>query len=112
MTDSNYISIGIPFFNAESYLSDAIKSVLAQSHPYWELILVDDGSSDKSLEIAEYYATKDSRIRVISDGENKKLAARLNQIIFEAKYNLLKIKDADSLLQQQFPFCHNCLFFL
>lgn len=98
MTDSHYITIGIPFYNAERYLSDAIKSVLVQSYPYWELILVDDGSSDKSLEIAKYYANKDSRIRVISDGKNKKLAARLNQIIFEAKYNFIARMDADDLM--------------
>lgn len=98
MTDSHYITIGIPFYNAERYLSDAIKSVLVQSYPYWELILVDDGSSDKSLEIAKYYANKDSRIRVISDRKNKKLAARLNQIIFEAKYNFIARMDADDLM--------------
>lgn len=98
MTDSQYITIGIPFYNAERYLSDAIKSVLVQSYPYWELILVDDGSSDKSLEIAKYYANKDSRIRVISDGKNKKLAARLNQIIFEAKYDFIARMDADDLM--------------
>lgn len=98
MTDSHHITIGIPFYNAERYLSDAIKSVLVQSYPYWELILVDDGSSDKSLEIAKYYANKDSRIRVFSDGKNKKLAARLNQIIFEAKYNFIARMDADDLM--------------
>lgn len=98
MTNFDYISIGIPFFNAENYLSDAIKSVLAQSYPYWELILVDDGSSDKSLQIAKDFAAKDSRIRVISDGENKKLATRLNQIIYEAKYNFIARMDADDLM--------------
>ncbi|MDM1341445.1 glycosyltransferase family 2 protein [Acinetobacter pseudolwoffii] len=98
MTNFEYISIGVSFFNAESYLSDAIKSVLAQSYPYWELILVDDGSSDNSLEIAKSFASKDSRIRVISDGENKKLASRLNQIIHEAKYNFIARMDADDLM--------------
>lgn len=98
MADSHYITIGIPFYNAERYLSDAIKSVLVQSYPYWELILVDDGSSDKSLEIAKYYAAKDDRIRVLSDGKNKKLAARLNQIIYEAKYNFIARMDADDLM--------------
>lgn len=98
MTDSHYITIGIPFYNAERYLSDAIKSVLVQSYPYWELILVDDGSSDNSLEIAKSFASKDSRIKVISDGENKKLASRLNQIIHEAKYNFIARMDADDLM--------------
>ena len=51
MSKFEYISIGIPIYNAEKYLADAIKSVLAQSYPYWELILVDDGSTDGSLKI-------------------------------------------------------------
>ena len=70
------ISIGIPFFNAVAYLEDAIKSVLAQTFQEWELILVDDGSSDGSsdgsLDIAKKYEQLDSRVRVISDGLNKK----------------------------------------
>ena len=94
----DYISIGIPIYNAENYLVDAIKSVLAQTHPYWELILVDDGSTDDSLQIAKEFAVKDNRIRVISDGLNKKLPARLNQIINEAKYDYIARMDADDLM--------------
>lgn len=92
------ISIGIPIYNAESYLTDAIKSVLAQSYPYWELILVDDGSTDGSLKIAQDFSARDNRIRVISDGLNKKLPARLNQIIKEAKYDYIARMDADDLM--------------
>src|SRR5699024_9933597 len=91
-------SIGIPFYNAESYLEDAICSVLAQTYSYWELILVDDGSTDRSLEIAKQYAATDERIRVISDGKNKRLAARLNQIIIESKYEYIARMDADDLM--------------
>lgn len=97
----NYISIGIPIYNAESYLTDAIKSVLAQTYPYWELILVDDGSTDNSLKIAQEFAVKDNRIRVISDGSNKKLPARLNQIINEAKYDYIARMDADDIMHPQ-----------
>ena len=98
MKNSNYISIGIPFYNAEKYLEDAICSVLAQTHEYWELILVDDGSTDDSLSIANKYAKNDDRIRVISDGENRKLPFRLNQIIKESKYNFIARMDADDLM--------------
>lgn len=106
------VSIGIPFYNAEKYLADAIKSVLAQSYPYWELILVDDGSTDGSLKIAQDFATRDSRIRVISDGVNKKLPARLNQIIREAQYDYIARMDADDImhperLETQFDFLRN-----
>ena len=103
------ISIGIPFYNAEAYLEDAIKSVLAQTFQEWELILVDDGSSDGSLDIAKKYEQLDSRIRVISDGLNKKLPTRLNEIIKEAKFDFIARMDADDLmdverLEKQYAF--------
>lgn len=92
------ISIGIPFYNAEEYLEDAICSVLAQTHQDWELILVDDGSTDSSLAIAQRYAESDNKIKLISDGQNKKLPARLNQIICESKYDFIARMDADDLM--------------
>lgn len=93
-----YISIGIPFYNAEKYLEDAICSILAQTHIHWELLLVDDGSTDSSLLLAKRYAEKDKRIRVLSDGKNKKLPYRLNQIIDESKYDYIARMDADDLI--------------
>lgn len=98
MNKSTYVTIGIPFYNAEKYLEGAICSVLAQTHTSWELILIDDGSTDQSLEIAKAYAQSDNRIRVLSDGKNKKLASRLNQIIHEAKYDLIARMDGDDLI--------------
>ncbi|WP_038345950.1 glycosyltransferase family 2 protein [Acinetobacter sp. A47] len=103
------ISVGIPFFNAEAYLEDAIKSVLAQTFQEWELLLIDDGSSDRSLNIAKKFERLDPRIRVISDGLNKKLPARLNEIINEAKFGFIARMDADDLmdverLEKQYTF--------
>jgi len=92
------ITIGIPFYNAERYLEDAIKSILAQTYSYWELILIDDGSKDNSLQVAQAYAKADSRIRVISDGTNKRLPYRLNQIISEAEGRYIARMDADDLI--------------
>lgn len=92
-----YISIGIPFYNAQEYLALAIESVINQSFEDWELILVNDGSSDGSLEIAKRFEVRDSRIRVISDGKNKKLPYRLNQIINESKYDYIARMDADDM---------------
>ena len=90
------ISIGIPFYNAERFLADAIRSVFAQTYKDWELILIDDGSTDGSLEIAK--SVKDPRVRVFSDGKNKKLASRLNEIVKLAKYDLVARMDADDLM--------------
>ncbi|QIO04551.1 glycosyltransferase family 2 protein [Acinetobacter shaoyimingii] len=98
---SKYVSIGIPFYNAEKFFSDAIQSVLYQTYQNWELILIDDGSTDKSLEIANRFAEKDSRIRVISDGQNRKLPARLNQLIELSQYDYIARMDADDLMHPE-----------
>lgn len=92
---SPLVSVGIPFFNAQLFLLDAIRSIFAQTYSNCELILVDDGSTDKSLEIA--HSIDDPRVRVISDGKNKKLAARLNQIIDLARGEYVARMDADDL---------------
>jgi glycosyltransferase involved in cell wall biosynthesis len=90
------ISIGIPFYNCERFLPDAIRSVFAQTYQDWELILVDDGSTDHSLDIAK--SIDDPRVRVISDGINRHLAYRLNQLIVESKYDFVARMDADDMM--------------
>lgn len=72
------ISIILPVFNGEEFLKHAIKSVLNQSYSFFELIIVDDCSTDNSLEIINSYAQKDERIIVIQNKKNKKLPATLN----------------------------------
>jgi glycosyltransferase involved in cell wall biosynthesis len=90
------VTIAIPFFNAEKYLLDAVRSVFAQTYKNWELILIDDGSTDKSLAIAKLIS--DPRVRVYSDGKNKKLAARLNEVTLLATYDYILRMDADDLM--------------
>ena len=90
------VTIGIPFYNAGDYLADSIRSVFAQTYKDWELILLDDGSTDQSLEIAR--SVRDPRVRVFSDGRNLKLAARLNQITQMANFGLIARMDADDLM--------------
>lgn len=96
MTDNIYVTICIPFYNAESTLLDAVRSVFAQTHKSWELILIDDGSTDRSLEIAQLI--DDPRVTVYSDGENRKLAGRLNQLVSIAKYDFIARMDADDMM--------------
>ena len=91
-----HVTIGIPFYNAESTLLDAVRSVFAQTHKNWELILIDDGSTDRSLEIAR--SISDPRVIVYSDGKNRRLAARLNQLTSLAKYDFIARMDADDLM--------------
>lgn len=90
------VTIAIPFYNSEATLLDAIRSVFAQTHQNWELILMDDGSTDGSLELAR--SIDDPRVRVCSDGRNKRLAARLNEITRLARHEFIARMDADDLM--------------
>jgi hypothetical protein len=92
------VSVGIPFYNAEKTLADAIRSVFAQTLTDWELILVDDGSTDGSLEIAR--PVDDPRVRVVSDVRNLGLSMRLNQIAGLARGSYLARMDADDLMHR------------
>ena len=90
------ITVGIPFFNAEKFLLEAIKSIFAQTYTNWELILVDDGSTDSSLDIA--LSIDDPRVRVLPpDGKNLWLPARLNQITQAANGKYIARMDADDI---------------
>ena len=92
------LTIGLPFYNNEKTLADAIKSVLVQSYTDWELILTDDGSTDTSLSIANEFAKNDKRIIVISDSINKGLSYRLNQIADMTTTRYLARMDADDMM--------------
>lgn len=71
-----YISVIVPIYNAELYLLDCIQSIIRQSFTDWELILVDDGSKDNSLDICKGFAKKDSRICVLHQENSGVTAAR------------------------------------
>jgi glycosyltransferase involved in cell wall biosynthesis len=90
------ISVGISFYNTEKYLKDAIVSVLNQTYKNFELILIDDGSTDESLKIAKSF--KDSRIRLIESGKNLGLAKRLNQLTRESSGEYIARMDADDIM--------------
>jgi glycosyltransferase involved in cell wall biosynthesis len=90
------VTIGLPFRNAERTLGDAVRSVVAQTFGDWRLLLVDDGSSDRSLQIAR--AIREPRVFVVSDGANRGLAQRLNQIAGLAESEFVARMDADDLM--------------
>ena len=69
------LCIGISFYNAGEFLDYAICSVLNQTYKKWKLLLLNDGSTDNSLDIAMKYQC-DPRIEVLSDGENRGLIYR------------------------------------
>ena len=89
------VSIVLPVFNAEDTLAAAIRSIIRQSYSGWELIIIDDGSTDRSLDIARRFV--DSRIRIVMDGRNLKLSRRLNQGIALSRGKYIARMDADDI---------------
>lgn len=90
------VTIAIPFYNNERTLSAAIQSVFAQTYTNWELILLNDGSTDGSLALVS--KLNDSRIRIVSDCQNKGLVFRLNQIPELAKGKYIARMDGDDMM--------------
>jgi len=86
-----FVSVIIPTYNREHYLQKAIDSVLNQTYPYFELIVVDDGSEDNTAELAENYGSEIVYIRQ----QNKGPAAARNRGVLAARYNLLAFLDSD-----------------
>lgn len=73
------VSIVLPVYNGEKYLEVSIKSCIEQTYRNWELLIIDDGSSDRSAEIARKYEEKDSRIHYYKNEKNMKLPRTLNR---------------------------------
>lgn len=90
------ISILLPVYNAESFLEDAVLSILQQTFSDFELILIDDGSTDGSKQIVRQLAVRDSRIRLVQR-PNKGLIATLNEGIALARSPLIARMDADDI---------------
>ena len=96
--DAGMISIVIPVYNAEKYIAATIQSVLDQTYNNWELLLVDDGSSDNTPAILASYT--DSRIHVLASNGHKSAAKARNTGIRKAKGSFLAFLDADDIWQK------------
>lgn len=97
MGEQALISVIIPVYKAESYLPTCLDSVLGQTYRNLEIILVDDGSPDRSGAICNEYAAKDSRIRVIHQ-ENEGLSAARNAGLGLAKGDYIGFVDSDDYI--------------
>lgn len=95
------VSIVIPVYNAEKYVEETIESVVTQSYSYLEIILINDGSTDNSLDILEKYAKRDSRIRVI-DKPNEGLSASREIGVQQARGIYFVTIDADDILDHDY----------
>jgi glycosyltransferase involved in cell wall biosynthesis len=91
------VSIIIPVYNTEDYIADTIDSIVNQMLSNIEIIIVDDGSTDKSPQILENYKQKDPRIRIISQ-KNQGVSVARNRGIEEARGKYIYFMDSDDLL--------------
>jgi len=94
---NDLVSIITPSYNSEKFISQTIESVLSQTYKNWEMIIVDDCSTDKSREIIEEYTRKDNRIKLIKLDKNRGPAIARNRAIEEAKGRYIAFLDADDL---------------
>ena len=91
------VSVIMPAYNNESHIAAAIESVLSQTHTRWELLIVDDASTDQTLELAESFQAKDSRIKVFVMGENQGASFCRNYATKKSSGDFIAHLDADDL---------------
>jgi len=94
-------SIIIPAYNADKYISETINSVLSQSYADWELIIVDDGSTDKTAEIVKQFCKKDNRIKYYYQ-KNSGVSVARNFGLNKAKGEYISFLDADDIWLNDF----------
>lgn len=106
------VTIIMPAYNAEKYISEAIESVLAQTYDDWELLVINDCSTDNTQLIAENYARIDNRVRILNNEVNKGVAGTRNVGIDNATTEWVAFLDSDDMwsadkLEKQLAFIEN-----
>ena len=98
----NTISVIVPIYNAEKYLAKCIESLIHQLHTALQIILINDGSTDQSMAIAEHYAQQDARIQVYSHPTNQGQSAARNLGLLHATGKFISFVDADDYVDNDF----------
>lgn len=94
------LSIVMPNFNKEPWLADAIRSVMDQNYKDWELIIVDDGSRDGSLDVIKHFASVDKRISYLILRKNMGIAIARNEGTAVATGDVIVVHDSDDIMLQ------------
>ncbi len=97
MENSPFFSIGIPVYNTAKWVGACIESIQSQDFDDYEIICVDDGSSDDSLAVLDLYAKKDNRIRIVSRENGGPSTAR-NTVIMHATGRYIYMIDSDDTM--------------
>lgn len=91
------VSVIMPAYNAEKYIEEAISSVVSQTHENWELLILDDCSTDRTVEIAERFAGLDARIRLLRNPQNMGVAKTRNRGLDLAQGEWIALLDSDDV---------------
>ena len=103
MNESNpKVSIGLPVYNGENYVAEAIESVLAQTFVDFELVIVDNASTDRTQEICEYYEAKDPRVSYYRNSVNLGAAGNFNRAFELSSAKYFKWLAHDDVIAQDF----------
>ena len=97
MTDYGLVSIITPSYNTAKFIGETIRSVQAQTYPNWEMIIVDDCSTDNTDEVVAEYRKADDRIRYFKNEKNSGAAVSRNKALREAKGRWMAFLDSDDL---------------
>ncbi len=92
-----HVTVLLSVYNGERFLAEAIDSILCQSYKNYEFIIIDDASTDSTAEILKRYEREDSRIKIVTNAVNLRLAASLNKGISLASGELIARMDADDV---------------
>lgn len=95
------VSVITPCYNGEKYIAETIESVMAQTYAQWEMLIVDDGSADRTAQIVRHYAERDERIRLITQ-ENAGTACARNHAMRLAEGRYIALLDGDDLWEREF----------
>ena len=103
------LTVLMPVYNAEKFLAESISSILKQTYSDFELLILDDGSTDNSLKIIKAYAKEDKRIKILVNKTNQKQAKCRNRLLKNSKTKFIAWMDADDIsledrLQTQMDF--------
>ncbi|HMR62575.1 MAG TPA: glycosyltransferase [Anaerolineae bacterium] len=101
-SDSPRVTIGLPVFNAEKYLIQALDSILAQTYSDFTLIISDNASTDRTPQICEAYSAKDSRIRFYRNNKNMGAAPNFNRVFMLSSSEYFKWAPYDDVLAPDF----------
>lgn len=94
------VSVLMAVYNSEGYLAQAIESILTQTFPDFELIIIDDGSTDDSLAVMRHYAAQDSRIQLLTR-DNRGVSTTRNELLALARSELIAVMDSDDIALPQ-----------